>query len=250
MWFGLTNKELVFYLFQHGSDEFKVLESVFPNIVEKKGTITNAHNNFDAVIKHLEAKTDSESIALLQDLEVLVQVNDALPTKMIKPRRFDIEKAKELYAITGRKGEELVNIYLQKLKNQHEIKGFKWMNEDKESGLPYDFEITNNDNSTVFSDAKTTSYIFEQNMIFSKNELAFINQCENYYIFRVFDLKETQPALRICKNIKNLSVKITQKTNNFENNLQNISVELNALKIAIRPIHHLLDFESKITLSV
>lgn len=62
------------------------------------------------------------------------------------------------------------------------IKDFKWINQSKETGMPYDFEITNLDNSIVFSDAKSTSYKFELPIILSSGELNFINHNKDKYL--------------------------------------------------------------------
>ena len=71
---------------------------------------------------------------------------------------------------------------LEKLKFQNEIIRFNWLNKSKESSYPYDFEIHNLNGNVVFTDVKTTSYRFEQSMIFSKSELSFISQNSNYHI--------------------------------------------------------------------
>ena len=45
-------------------------------------------------------------------MEIIEQTNDVV-TKIIKPRFFDIERAKALFQVTGKKGEELVAEYLE-----------------------------------------------------------------------------------------------------------------------------------------
>jgi len=61
---------------------------------------------------------------------------DEVPIKIIKPRFFDIEKAKLNYAITGRKGEELVaDAKAEKSKIERAIKSIEaQISKDKSAG--------------------------------------------------------------------------------------------------------------------
>ena len=246
MWFGLTNEELVFYLFRENSTEFNELQQIIPNF-RNSGRIENTDQNFANVLNYLETKTENSSITFLQDLELIAQT-DEVPTRIIKPRFFDIEKAKLNYAITGKKGEELIAQYLDRLRTENQIKTFNWMNASRESGMPYDFEILQNDDNMIYSDVKTTSYTFEQGMIFSKGELGFISQNTNYHVYRVFDLKEENPSLRICENLTRLSLNLVSNIQSFERDILESQSRLHSLNLAILPSHQLLTFNDRIAL--
>jgi hypothetical protein len=246
-WFGLENTELVFHLFSQNSKEYNEILALIPNFGDK-GRIENTDNSFIPILKYLENITDKSSIEFLQELELIAQT-DEVPVKIIKPRFFDIEKAKLNYAITGRKGEELVAQYLDKLKTENEIIDFNWVNQSRESSFPYDFEINSLNGVNIFTDVKTTSYTFEQGMIFSKSELSFINQNSNYHVYRVFDLKEENPTLRICENISTLSNPLLTNISTFESEILIHETKLNSLKLAIAPTNRLLNFSDKIILS-
>jgi hypothetical protein len=247
LWFVLQNTELVFYLFRQNSKEYNDILALIPNF-GNRGRIENTDNNFIPVLKHLEITTENSSIEFLQELELIAQT-DEVPIKLIKPRYFDIEKAKNNFAITGKKGEELIAIYLDKLKFEKQISSYKWINQTKETGYPYDFEINTNGGDLIYTDVKTTSYTFEQSMIFSKNEMYFIKQSENYHVYRVFDLKEENPSLRICENISTLSNTLVSNISTFESEIYKSETKLNSLKLAIEPTNKLLNFNDKIILT-
>ncbi|MEI9956717.1 MAG: DUF3883 domain-containing protein [Ferruginibacter sp.] len=126
---------------------------------------------------------------------------------------------------------------------------FNWVNQSRESSFPYDFEINSLNGLNIFTDVKTTSYTFEQGMVFSKSELSFINQNSNYHVYRVFDLKEENPALRICENISTLSNPLVTNISTFEREILKNETKLNSLKLAIAPTNKLLNFNDKIILS-
>ena len=246
VWFGLQNTELVFYLFRQNSSEHNEILALIPTL-NNNGRIQNTDINFVPVLKYLETKTEKSSIEFLQELELIAQTGE-VPIKLIKPRFFDIEKAKNNFAITGKKGEELIAVYLEKLKFEKQISNYNWINETKETGYPYDFEINTNRGDLIYTDVKTTSYTFEQAMIFSKNEMAFIKQSKNYHIYRVFDLNEGNPALRVCENISTLSNKLVSDISAFETKIYKSETKLHSIKLAITPTNKLLNFNDKIIL--
>ena len=246
LWFGLTNEELVFYLFKDESVDFYELKKLIPNF-GLRGRISQEDAYFINVIKYLEKQTENSSIPFLQELEMIAQT-DELPIKIIKPRFFDIQKAKEKFAITGKKGEELIAQFLETQKSNKLINDFKWMNSSRESGMPYDFEIIKSDKNKIYTDVKTTSYTFEQGMIFSKNELGFISQNINYHIYRVYGLSDPLPSLKICENINIVSTQLISNIRNFEKDLQTSQTKLNSVKLSISPINELISFNDRIIL--
>ena len=95
IWFGLNNEELVFYLLKENSVDFNQIQSIIPSF-QSGGRIENTDSNFSTVLRFLENKIENCSIQFLQDLEIIAQT-DEVPSKIIKPRFFDIEKAKKAY---------------------------------------------------------------------------------------------------------------------------------------------------------
>lgn len=246
MWVGLENDDLVFFLFNSESEDFKNLTSIIGSLKEH-ASISKEVSTFNQIVNFLENKVNKTSISYLEELEIIAQTND-VPTKIIKPKYYDIEKAKALFQATGKKGEELVAMYLENLKQIQKIKDYKWMNQSRESSYPYDFEIVQTTGKIVYSDVKTTSYTFQQKMIFSNQELRFINQNSDYHVFRVYDLNEEIPTMKICENINMLSKKLIINIDSFERELLLSEVSIKELKLAISPSNRTLLFSERILL--
>lgn len=246
LWFGLKNEELVFYLFKDESDDFYKLKRLIPNF-GSRGRISQSEQHYNSVIKYLEKLTENSSTEFLQELEIIAQT-DEIPIKIIKPRFFDIQRAKEKFAVTGRKGEELIDQFLEFQKSNKIINDYKWMNSSRESGMPFDFEIINTNNKKTYTDVKTTSYTFEQGMIFSKNELGFISQNNNYHIYRVYGLSDPKPSLKICENINIVGKQLIENIINFEKEVQNNNTKVHSVKIAISPNNELIKFNDRVFL--
>ncbi|MDM1503796.1 DUF3883 domain-containing protein [Myroides marinus] len=247
LWFGLDSNELVFYLFNEDSEEYRRLSQIIPNI-SSRGIIDNTATNFNPLVNYIEPLLSNSSISILQDLELIAQTNE-VPVNIIKPRYFDIERAKLNFQLTGQKGEELIAEYLGRQKTQGNITNFNWVNQSRESSFPYDFQIINNDGSEIFTDVKTTAFDFNQKMIVSTNEFNFINQNpSNYHIYRVYNLNNNQPSLRICRNINQIGEHIINHTNQLTTNLSSYFTTIQSLKIAIQPQNNILNFDDTIAL--
>lgn len=246
IWLGLTNQELVFYLVESSSDEYNAISRLIPSLAGGKIGILDP--NFNAILNLLEVKIDDSNIDYLQNLEINAQTQD-ISSMPLRPRYFDIEKANKLYAQTGRKGEELIAEYFDKLKANRLIKNYDWVNRSRESSYPYDFEVLENSNQILFTDVKTTSYIFEQKMIFSNKELLFTSRNSNYHVYRVFDLNDSDPSLRICEDVKTLSSNLVKLISGIEIEAGKNETSINSIKFGISPTNNLLKFNSKISLS-
>lgn len=194
---------------------------------------------------------DEMSVDVLEyfkQFEIISQIND-IPFNTIKPRYFDIERAKLNFQLTGQKGEELIAEYLDRQRTSGNISNFNWVNQSRESSFPYDFQILNNDGSEIFTDVKTTAFDFNQKMIVSTNEFNFINQYPlNYHIYRVYNLNNNQPSLRICRNINQIGEHIMNHTNQLTTNLSPYSTSIQSLKFAIQPNNNILNFDDTIAL--
>ena len=260
LWFGLSNGEFVFYLIEKDSREYNELCGLIPSFANKRsGKVDPFSSDSKEILKYLEIKTSDSSIEYLKSLEIIAQTEE-IPIEFISPtivapsviklRRIDIEKARARNSLNGKKGEELINDYLSNLKSKHIIKDFEWENKSKESGFPYDFKITDASSQDVYMDVKTTSYFFEQDMIFSSGEISFINKIANYHVYRVFNLyNENGPSLRVCEDVKGLSNNLLKKITTFKEDLETIDTKIKELKLQISPINSLLKFKGEILLS-
>lgn len=245
-WFGLENEDLVFFLIKKDSQNYIEILNIIGEI-NNRGVIEREATNFNQIIEFLNKKVNDLNIEYEEELEVVAQTGEITIEKRIRPKFYDIEKAKAIFKEIGKKGEKLVNDYLKKLKEENEINDFKWMNEKKESGMPYDFEITQNNGEVFFTDVKSTSYKFEQRMIFSGQEFKFINQNENYLIHRVFDLKES-PKLKVCNNVKNVSDNFVPNLNSFTSKVSSNGLKINSVKVEVPPILDNLTFDNEVSL--
>jgi len=240
MWFGVENEDLTFLLIEENSLDYNYLINILPNL--KKGTIEQNSAEFLTIINFLNTKVNSVNFNYLQELELFTQTNEQSIIKKKNPKRYDIIKAQKLFQEIGRKGEEFVNEHLLEQKFNREIKDFEWVNKNSESGYPFDFEIIDNSGSIIYSDSKATSYKFEQKMIFSSQELTFINQNENYMIHRVFDLNNT-PQLKTCHNIYDITNSFIKNYETFNGLIEKEDITLRSMKLAISPNHKKLHFE-------
>jgi len=246
LWFGLENEELVFLLIQKDSPDHYAIRTIIGEL-KRNDIIERDNPYFNQILTFLNRKVNNLNFSYIQELELLAQTNEESTNSRKHPRKYDIAKAQKLFQEIGKKGEELVNIYLEKEKYNNHIKNFTWVNKNSESGFPFDFEITNNDKSIIYSDAKSTSYKFEQKIIFSSQELKFIHQNPNYYIHRVFDLS-TSPKLKVCNNIEAISHNFVKNLNEFNAKIELEHLKNNGMKISLNPTHPLLNFNKQVNL--
>ena len=142
----------------------------------------------------------------------------------------------------------MINEYLSKLKDKKEIKDFVWENESKESHLPYDFKIITS-SEDIFMDVKTTSYNFDQGMVFSRNELRCAYDSKSYHVYRVFDInKVTPPSLRVCRDLTALSKPLVEEVEALEKKIKNSFQGLKSIKFEISPNNPSLIFDDKIAI--
>ncbi|MEM6320001.1 MAG: DUF3883 domain-containing protein [Bacteroidota bacterium] len=247
LWFGLDNEDLVFFLFNNKSNEYAVLNQILT--LGTRGQISKERRAYPKLLQYLNTLVTDANSKYLEELEIIAQTREeTVITKRIKPRRIDIAKANQLYKKIGETGEELIFEYLKKQKKLEKIRNFKWMNQSKESGYPYDFEITYLDNKLFFTDVKSTVHQFQQKMIFSSSELLFISQNENYQVHRVFGLRK-EPKLRICNNIHQIIPFFIPHYKNFKSEIEKNKLYLNGLNIGVPPTADKLKFDEGIDLS-
>lgn len=243
-WFGLDDKELIFILINKNSNNYVELLSILGSL-NTRGTITKENPLFIKIIEYLTLKINNLNINYFEELELLSQATEGTLTARRKPRRYDIEKAQKLFQQIGRKGEEIVHEHLNRLVYSREIQSFQWMNQNSESGLPYDFEIRNNDGKIIYSDSKATSYRFEQQMIFSSQEFQFINENQNYMVHRVFNLNEN-PRLKVCANIADITDNFMNNYMDFSDAIKQDDIFVGSMKISVPPTNGILNFYDEV----
>ncbi len=240
IWFGLQNEKMVFYFFHNLSKDYKELSRII-DLTRSRGKIENPSDLYNNLLNYLENKIEQNGRGLLEELEIASQTE----ISQKKYQKFDLDKANELFKQVGKQGEKLVANYLDFLKSKNQIFNYNWYNQDEESGLPYDFTIQDNHQNIIHIDVKSTSYQFEQPIIFSNQEVEFIRDIPNYNIYRVFDISNNDPKLKICDNGKNFAHQVLPHISDFSSKLSLNEIQLKSAKIAIRPINDLLPFNNK-----
>ena len=245
IWFGLENEEMVFYFFNDHSSDFAEVSAILD--LTKNGRIDDTLPQYSQLLNYLEKKVNISGKKIIEELEVASQVGTSK-----RYRALDLDNANAMFKETGRRGEEIIANYLNSLKLRNHIFNFTWYNKSMETGLPYDFSIQRNDQNVVFIDVKSTNFKFEQQLIFSNQEIECITEKTNYHIYRVFDLSEeiATPKLRICENSRNMATSISPHIQQLSTSLNQQQISLQTAKIAIKPTNELLSFNDEILLNI
>lgn len=247
-WFGLKNEKLVFFLFNSNSQDYNAITDLGLDLNKKGAQFIGVSSTiFNDITAYIEQKVNKNGEDELKELEIMTQIEIVKPTN--KYREYDIERANEINAQIGKKGEELVKEYLQEQQEQGRIKSYSWSNAEIETGKPFDFSFQDLCDNTIYLDVKTTGYDFNQKMIFSSQEIDFIANIESpYCIYRVFKNEKGEYLLRICDDCKDLSEKINRFTGAYSHNLSSINVGFRGSKLAIGPDIADLRFKQEIFL--
>lgn len=247
-WFGLKGGQPVFFLFNETSDTYKEMTLLGIELREGiKNRITEQTQQFSPLLKYLEKIVNETGAEIAEELEVIAQTTAVAPKKY---REYDMNKAREIFAKIGKEGEFLVERYFARLKETGEIISYKWLNEERESGLPYDFYFETPTGEIIYLDVKTTNYKFAQKMIFSSQEINFATSTDSkYYIYRVYINENGERCVKICTNAKGLFMYIHCKTVDYESTLINVA-KLETVKLAILPTQEDLRFSQQILLPV
>jgi hypothetical protein len=231
LWFGLDSNELLFWLMDNTSNDFFQINRFLP-IVNKVYNVSQI--NFRVLLDFIESKINQVSVDILKDLEIASQIG-VDPTKSFKPT--DIEKAQKRFKDTGRKGEELINDYLERLKIARSIHSFQWDNKSRESGKPFDFTINPGRPDENYVDVKSTLYQFSQPLFFSNGEVHFIQSvnADKYSVYRVYDMDSLLSKLRICQQCQLYMRGLDATITSFQNTMAKTDAKVNEMKIAVRP---------------
>lgn len=232
LWSSLENKDLVFWLISKSSNDFNIIK----NIVEDKAhVITEQDIAFQPLKEAIVKKINYVSVGLQKEIEIISQVGNTSR----KFKTFDIEKASKQFSIIGKKGEELINEYLEHQKIAQRIRSFDWMNKSRETGLPYDFVIYPEDDKKQFVDVKSTRFDFAQNIVFSSQEVFFANnyivEANQYAVYRVFNLDDKSGMLSICNNCMDYMNKLDNYIEKFKTTINSNRTELLKMSLAVSP---------------
>lgn len=231
VWFGTDTNELVFWLISSDTADFTYINSIFPNLNK---VYDESHVSFSNIINFIENKIDSVSQEIQKDLEIASQVGDFKR----KFKILDLEKAAARYKEIGRTGEELIALYLEKEKALGNIQNYVWENQSKEVGKPFDFIIDSSLSTEKYIDVKSTCFGFNQDVVFSENEISFVNELNNdskYYAYRVYDINEEAKKLAICNKCLRYLGKIHTQISSFHADLAKRKAYTKSLCIAVKP---------------
>lgn len=231
LWFGLDNNEILFWLIDDNSNDLQQISRYFPK-VNKVYDVSQI--NFSILLSFIESKINKVSMEIQEELEITAQVGANVYKR--KYKAIDVEKAQKRFKETGRRGEELVNEYLERLRRLNTIQSFQWENKDRESGKPFDFTI-NPGRNEAYIDVKSTLYKFEQPLIFSNGEIHFIQGLtdEKYSVFRVFDMEDLQSKLKICRSCLDYMRTLDYTIVGFQSDMSRMAARVQEMKVAIKP---------------
>jgi len=249
-WFGLQSGQAVFWLFNNQSQAYKDIVNIGLNLDNNsKGRVTVNDSIFCQILSYIESTLDVSTKNVIQELEIETQIPGKLITER-KIRRYDIQRAQTIFTEIGKKGEVLVAEYFDKLKFENKIKTYSWVNENSESGNPYDFCYQDLADNVIYLDVKTTKFDFEQRIVYSDREIDFAltrpKGC--YNIYRVYNLCENSADLRICKNCTSHFSSINENILDFQRKLMANESKVQSISIAFQPTINNLSFDNKISL--
>ena len=152
---------------------------------------------------------DEDLIAAVEgDADAVLRVYKNSGTVMTSE---ELTTSKQQAAYIGSAGEELVSQHFEKMLNQGEILGFRWVSREN-AVAPYDFEVTTLDHNVFRLDVKTTAGKFDSKFHISRAELMTMAQdLEQYAIYRVYDLGEGRGKLRIASDMHLFSQELLDK---------------------------------------
>lgn len=120
------------------------------------------------------------------------------------------QRVSEYIVHIGRWGEIWVNEMLKKKYSFEVAKKsitIEWMNEESESGLPFDFRITRG-HQTEYIEVKSTTKLNQESFPISYNELMFAqNNSSSFQIYRLYNVGAENPndlQMRVIKEIPSL----------------------------------------------
>lgn len=239
LWFGLDSGTPLFWLICRNSTDFNILDKFcdFDSIGDRKiRTLDPSNQQFKDILQYARERLEHVTVELQKDLEI----SAATETDNPKFKDEDIRKAKSYIQELGRKGEELINEYLERQKRENFIEHFDWVNKSGEKGKPYDFYIKYRMGYEQWMDVKTTEHEFQQAVIVSKNEINFITQKKDpeYAIFRVYSKGDISAKLKVCSHCLKYITKLQRDINYMTQSMSDYKAGIVNYKIAFEPGTH------------
>ena len=231
IWVGLDSNELVFWLVKSGSADYYAAQHI---VFDAPGVIKPYYEDFNAAVELLENRINEMSSNLQQDLELVSQTKN--PQRDYRP--LDLENAERLFRATGREGEFLIYEYLDRKKTAKAISSFSWMNKNGESGMPYDFIIDESLSTKMYIDVKSTRFAFDQRVVFSSQEVGFIDSlCHDslYSVYRVFDLGKSKKKLCICNGCMSYMSRLNSDIHRLKKSTIQYGTRLTTAALEMKP---------------
>lgn len=239
LWFGLDSGTPVFWLIRDGSYDYLFLNNLCH--FDKLGAteikiLTESNLVFSQVLDFIRSRLENVSLELQKDLEFTAEIESDNP----KFKDSDVKKAKSYIQDLGRKGEEIINEYLDREKFEKRVTEFEWANKSSEVGKPFDFIIKYSNGQEQWMDVKTTEHEFEQAVIVSKNEIKFITGKKNpeYSIYRVYSKSETEAMLKVCSGCLKYIQKLQRDIDYMTQSMSDYQAGIVNYKIAFVPGPH------------
>jgi hypothetical protein len=231
IWVGLDSDELVFWLVKSGSADYRAAQHI---IFDAPRVIKPYYEDFNAAVELIENRINDVSSNLQQDLALASQTK--APQRNYRP--LDLDNAERLFKATGREGETLVYEYLDRKKAEKAISSFLWMNKNRESGDPFDFIINENLSTEMYIDVKSTRFAFNQKVVFSSQEVSFIDslcQDSKYSVYRVYDLRKLNKMLCICNGCTSYMSNLNRDIQNLKNTTIQYGTRMTTATLAMNP---------------
>ena len=251
LWFGLDSGTPVFWLVSQGSYDYGVLNQFchFNTLGSTEIRIVHTGQvHFSDILGFIRMRLENASVNLQKDLELTAEIESDNP----KFKDSDVKKAKSYIQDLGRRGEEIINAFLEKEKFEKRVDDFEWSNKSSEVGKPFDFWIHYASGQEQWMDVKTTEHEFEQAIIVSKNEIRFIAEKKNpeYAIYRVYSKAETEARLKICTGCLRYIQKLQRDIDYMTQSMSDYKAGIVNYKIAFEPgLHSFNQISDEIRLS-
>ena len=239
LWFGLDSGTPVFWLIAEGSYDYGILNQYCHFNALGATEIRIVHlgeSHFSDILDFVRMRLENASVNLQKDLELTAEIESDNP----KFKDSDVKKAKSYIQDLGRKGEELINGYLDRERFDKRVLEYEWSNKSSEVGKPYDFWIRYANGQEQWMDVKTTEHEFEQAIIISKNEIRFISEKKSpeYSIYRVYSKAENEARLKICTGCIQYIKKLQRDIDYMTQSMSDYKAGIVNYKIAFEPGAH------------
>lgn len=231
VWSALESEQLVFWLFSNDSEDYNLASTIFPKM---SMVLTGDDAQYESAKQLFQFKLNKTSLLVQKEIEVASQTGRNF--KQFKYK--DLEKADRLFKQIGKEGEQLIAEYLERQKLANQISSYRWMNNQRESGAPFDFIVNEGLADEYFVDVKSTRFDFEQYLYFSDDEIKFVNSIgadTKYSVYRIFNMDTTTKALRICQKCSSYMGIINADIDLFENRMKEQQTILQSVKLGVQP---------------